>query len=432
MGATSPESYVRDAQRIDSLDTLRGVAVLGILLMNIVEFGLPHAYQNPVVSGGREGADFAAWLTTSLLFEGTMRGLFTLLFGAGVVLFTSRLEASRPADAADLHVRRMLWLVFFGFVNSHLLLWSGDILFEYGVVGLVLYAFRRTAPHKLVIIATLLFAALTLRGYVDYHSLQTLRGTAVSAAAAEASGLALSAEQTEAMKTWDERLAEMRPSPQKLQEDIEAMRGDFGTVFATVTDRVFEFRTSFFYEYGFLEDIATMMLGIALFSLGALQGRWTTRQYLLLAAIGYGVGLTVNALEARAMVRSDFDPVVETFVWAASYELGRVPLTLGHVGLVLFIFKLAPGAALLRRFAATGRMAFTNYLTQSLICTLLFTGVGFGLYGSLARHQLYYVVAAIWLAQLIWSPWWLARFHYGPLEWLWRSLTYGRWQALRR
>ena len=418
--------------RIDALDALRGAAVLGILLMNIIGFGLPFAYEDPTIAGGHTGADFAAWLTTSLFFEGTMRGLFTLLFGAGVVLFTSRLEATRPADAADLHVRRMLWLVLFGFVNSHLLLWAGDILFEYGIVGLVLYAFRRTAPHKLVIIAILLFAALTLRGYVDYHGLETLRDTAAAAHASEARGLALSEEQAEAIEQWDEQWADLRPDEAKVQAEIDAMRGGFASAFGVVTEHVFHFRTGFFYEYGFLEDLASMLLGVALFVTGALQGRWTTRQYLLLLLAGYGVGLGVNALEAMAIVRSGFDPLVIASSWMATYELGRVPMTLGHVALFMLLWRSGAGAAVLRRLAAAGRMAFTNYLTQSLICTLLFTGVGLGLYGSLARHELYYVVAGIWLLQLAWSPWWLARFHYGPLEWLWRSLTYGQWQPMRR
>jgi uncharacterized protein len=418
--------------RIDSLDTMRGVAVLGILLMNIVGFGLPHAYEDPTVYGGHTGPDFGVWLATSLFFEGTMRGLFTLLFGAGVVLFTSRAEATRPGDAADLHVRRMLWLILFGFVNSHLLLWRGDILYEYGITGLVLYAFRRTAPQKLVVIAILLLAALTVRGAIDYHGLTTLQATAIAADEAAGSGQALTPAQIQARDDWREELADAQPSGEKLQKEIDAIRGGFASAFAVVTEDVFEWRTSFFYEYGFLEDLATMMLGMALFMTGALQGRWSGRQYLWLMLGGYGVGVSVNAYEAWAVVDSNFDPVVNSFNWLVTYELGRVPTTLGHVGLIMLAWKSGVFAGLMRRLAATGRMAFTNYLMQSLIGMLLFTGVGFGLFGQLARHELYYVVAAIWLLQLLWSPWWLARHHYGPLEWLWRALTYRQRPPLRR
>jgi uncharacterized protein len=428
----SSTQLTADRARIDSLDSLRGLAVLGILLMNIIGFGLPMAYEDPSVYGGSTSADFGVWLTTSLFFEGTMRGLFTLLFGAGVILFTSRAEASRPADAADLHVRRMLWLILFGFVNSHLLLWRGDILYEYGITGLVLYAFRRTAPQKLVVIAILLFAALTVRGALDYHSLTTLQATAAAARDSQLAGRDLTTVQAEAIDDWREELSHLKPSQADLQEEIDAIRGSFATAFAVVTDDVFQWRTSFFYQYGFLEDFATMLLGMALFMTGGLQGRWNRGQYTWLLLGGYGVGVLVNALEAWAVVRSDFDPVVNTFNWLVSYELGRVPTTLGHIGLVMLVWKSGWFAGAMQRLASVGRMAFTNYLMQSVIGMLLFTGVGLGLFGQLARHELYYIVAGIWLLQLLWSPWWLARYHYGPFEWLWRALTYRESPAFRR
>jgi uncharacterized protein len=422
----------RRAERLDSLDVLRGVAVLGILLMNIIGFGLPNAYENPAVAGPVEGANLAAWLTTSLLFEGTMRGLFTLLFGAGVVLFLRNAEARDPAVAADLHVRRMLWLIAFGFVNSHLLLWAGDILFEYGCVGLVLYAFRHARPRTLIVLAVLLYAALTVRGSIEYFALAELRAEGVAAVQVERAGGTLSNEQTEALEGWREAEEELLPPAEKLQEDIESMRGGFWSALGVVSEHAQYARTTFFYEYGFLEDLATMMLGVALFGLGALQGRWTLRQYATLAALGYGVGLTVNALEAWYTLRADFDPVATLAPWLVTYELGRVPLTLGHAALCLLVWKAGLFRAALARLAATGRMAFTNYLTQSLICTLVFTGLGFGLFGQLQRHELHYVVAGIWVLQLIWSPWWLARFHQGPLEWLWRRLVYRAPQPFKR
>jgi uncharacterized protein len=430
-GQVAPRD-ARPRERLDSLDALRGFAVLGILLMNIIGFGLPNAYENPAVAGGIEGANLAAWLTTSLLFEGTMRGLFTLLFGAGVVLFLRNAEARDPASAADLHVRRMLWLIVFGFVNSHLLLFAGDILFEYGCVGLVLYAFRNARPRTLIVIAILLYAVLTLRGTVEYLGLTETRANGEAAAAIERSGLELSPEQAEALEAWRDTAADLSPAPEKLQEDVDAMRGGYGSALGFVSEHAQYARTTFFYEYGFLEDLATMLLGVALFGLGALQGRWTARQYAALAVLGYGIGLTVNALEAWHTLRSGFDPVDTLGPWLVTYELGRVPLTLGHAALLLLLWKSGVISSALARVAATGRMAFTNYLTQSLICMLLFTGVGLGLYGQLERHQLYYVVAGIWVLQLAWSPWWLARFHQGPLEWLWRRLVYRAPQPFRR
>ncbi|MGB8694673.1 MAG: DUF418 domain-containing protein [Steroidobacteraceae bacterium] len=421
----------RDA-RIDSLDVLRGVAILGILLLNILDFGLPEAYDNPTIFGGATGADFWAWATVATLFEGTMRGLFTLLFGAGVVLFTSRLERAQVPDVADLHVRRMLCLILFGFVNSHLLLWLGDILWEYGVVGLMLYAFRKTRARTLLVLSTAILIAVSLRGVVDVLELQSQRTAADAAQVARAAGSTLSKAQQDALDTWSDHLKELKPSGDQLQEEIAAMRGGFPAVFKAVTDYAFVLRTSHFYRYGFAEDIATMLLGMALFAMGVLQGRWSARRYALLAVTGYALGLLVNGLETNAVVRSGFDVITLQWTLIATYQLGRVPMTLGHLGLVLLIWKSGLLPAAMRRLAAVGRMALTNYLAQSVICALLFTGVGFGFYAQLPRHQLYYVVAGIWVVQLLWSPWWLARCQYGPAEWAWRSLTYGRIQEWRR
>jgi uncharacterized protein len=105
-------------------------------------------------------------------------------------------------------------------------------------------------------------------------------------------------------------------------------------------------------------------------------------------------------------------------------------MTLGHIGLIGLLYRMPALSGAMRTFAATGQMALTNYLSQSVICMFVFTGAGLALYGHLERHELYYVVAAIWIAQLIWSPLWLRRFRFGPAEWLWRSLTYWRRQPL--
>jgi uncharacterized protein len=423
---------VDDDARIDSLDTLRGVAILGILLMNVTAFGLPAAYSDPTNAGGATGLDLATWITTAWLFEGTMRGLFTLLFGAGVVLFTERAERANPTRAADLHVRRMLWLVAFGFVNSHLLLWTGDILYEYGVVGLVLYAFRRARPRTLFTVAVVVIAFLVGRGYLDHQASMKLRADATAAAALKAAGKALTKEQQKSADDWKEKLEHWKPPPEKIAEEIATMRGGFPKIWKLVTERTQGARTTFFYEYGFLEDFATMLIGIALFSLGALQGRWRAKHYALLAAGGYLFGLGWRAGEIAWLLHTNFDVIALSWVGNVGYEIGRIPTTLGHVGLVMLIWKSGLAGAALRRLAAVGRMAFSNYLSQSAICTLVFTGLGFGLFGRLERYELYFVVAGIWAVQILWSPWWLARFRYGPAEWLWRCLTYGERQPFRR
>ncbi len=147
--------------------------------------------------------------------------------------------------------------------------------------------------------------------------------------------------------------------------------------------------------------------------------------------IGYAIGLSVNISEVRQLEGEQFSPdaLLRTLI---TYDLGRIPMTFGHIGLIALLCRTRWFASASRVFAAVGQMALTNYLSQSLLCLFIFTGAGLAWYGQLARHELYYVVIAIWVVQLVWSPLWLLHFRYGPAEWLWRSLTYWRWQPLRR
>jgi uncharacterized protein len=190
-------------------------------------------------------------------------------------------------------------------------------------------------------------------------------------------------------------------------------------------------QTEFFFRHGIVECFGMMLLGMALLKLGVLTGASPNRVYLALMVVGYTIGLSVNVSEIRQLEGADFAPEALMNV-LLTYDLGRVPMTLGHLGLIGLICRAPRLAGASRVFAAVGQMALTNYLTQSLICLLLFTGAGLALYGQFARHELYYIVVAIWVVQLIWSPLWLRHFRYGPAEWLWRSATYWRWQPLRR
>lgn len=184
------------------------------------------------------------------------------------------------------------------------------------------------------------------------------------------------------------------------------------------------------YRY-FFDFFSMMLLGMVLFRAGFFRGRAPPRALWTMILLGYGVGLTVNYFEVSHILREEFS-VLSFLRTNITYDVGRIPLTMGHLGLLL-LFAQSPGFdALKRALAAVGRMAFTNYVMTSVICAFVFYGFGFGLYGELQRHQLYYVVAGIWLFQLVVSPLWLARYRFGPLEWLWRWLTYGERPVMRR
>ncbi|HBK12113.1 MAG TPA: hypothetical protein DDZ32_04675 [Gammaproteobacteria bacterium] len=172
-----------------------------------------------------------------------------------------------------------------------------------------------------------------------------------------------------------------------------------------------------------------MLLGMALFKLGVLQGQLRVSVYRHMAVFGICCGLLINAYELWAAHASNFDTVASFNQIAPTYHLGRTALAVGWIGIVILMLRnLNIGS----RLAAVGRMALTNYLMHSLICLFIFTGAGFGLINQLARWQLYGIVLAIWIVQLYLSPWWLARYSYGPIEWLWRGLTYGQFLPLKR
>jgi uncharacterized protein len=416
------------ASRIEALDFVRGVALCGILLMNITGFGLPDAYTNPVNAGGATGANLWAWIVTQVWFEGTQRALFSMLFGASVILFTSRLEAAGRTDAADLYMRRNLWLVGFGFVNAFPLLWFGDILYAYGIIALFVFAFRKLPVKWLLAIGigTLIFNA----GWNAYDTRQVLvRHEAFAATqAARAGGGALTPAQQEAASAWAEARSEFKSSPEEIDDAVSARTSGYWPAFVRTATLNGWFQTWFLYRY-FFDMFGMMLLGMGLFRMGVLTLERRVGLYWAMLALGYGVGLTVNVLEARWILNHQFSAVA--FAEAnISYDLGRLAMTIGHLGALLLFVRSGTLGWLRRAFAAVGRMAVTNYLAHSAICAILFIGLGW--YNQLERYQLYYVVFAIWAVQLVISPLWLSRYRFGPVEWLWRSLTYWKRQPMRR
>jgi uncharacterized protein len=427
--ATSPPHHVApNAARIEALDVVRGVALFGILLMNITGFGLPDAYTNPANAGGATGANLWAWIITQVGFEGTQRALFSLLFGASTILLTARLEAAERADAADIYYRRNLWLIGFGFVNAFLFLWWGDILYTYGVTALFLYPFRKLAPKWLVALGLAGLIAGAAWNGIDTAKMLAKHDAYAAASAAQAHGATLSEEQKGALAAWTDAIEEYKSTPQEISRSIAAHNGSYVSMFRRVAVANAEIQSWYFYRY-FFDVFSLMLIGMALYRWGVLTLERPTGLYVAMALIGYGVGLAVNIAETRWVIDHHFSALA--FAQAnISYDLGRLTMTIGHLGALLLFVRSGALAWLRHAFAAVGQMAVTNYLTHSVVCGIIFIGMGW--YGVLERHQLYYIVFAIWAFQLAASPLWLRHFRFGPVEWLWRSLTYLERQPMRR
>jgi uncharacterized protein len=418
-------------ERIGMLDATRGIAVLGILIMNVTGFGLPRAYDDPTNWGGAEGINLTTWRIAALFFEGTMRGLFTLLFGAGALLFLQR-HAARHTGLlpADLYFRRTMWLIVFGLVNAYLLLWPGDILYYYGVVGLLLFVFRNVTPRKLIAAAAIIMILQTSVTVTEWYGYHEASAAAAAAQDARTSGKVLTQTQSQAIEDFASTNEQFKPSLDQLEGEVNRMRKSYLSALGVVAPESWHYETTFFLQHGLGECLGMMLLGMALLKLGVLTGAASRRAYATMMLVGYAIGLVVNLFETTNLMRDAFS--VESLIASyLTYDLGRIPLTLGHVGLIGLLYQMSAQSAAMRNLGAVGQMALTNYLTQSVICMLLFTGAGLAWYGRLERHELYYVVAAIWVVQLIWSPLWLRRFRFGPAEWVWRSLTYWQRQPMR-
>jgi uncharacterized protein len=413
---------LQNTDRIQSLDVMRGIVLFGILLMNINGFGLAKAYEDPTVSGGSKGWDLITWITTNLLFEGTMRGLFSLLFGVGMYVLLDRLEKRGAGmEAANIYFRRLTWMLVFGLVHGYLLLWVGEILYNYALMGFLVFSFRNLAPKKLIAIALVLFSLGALWTYADHLKNVKLLHQVEEIKAYKSKGMILTKELKEADQKWQE--IQWKKSPEYvISHNANMHKGYFELVtFLTPINNSFNEHDSFRYD---LWDVLSMMLlGIAFFKLKILTAEKSYRFYLIMVLVGYGIGLSVNYYEIKTIIDSNFSLLGYSKSYL-TYDLGRVTVSLGHIGMIMILCKLPILMWLKNRLAAVGKMALTNYVMHSIICMIVFTGVGFGLFGKLHRHELLYVVFSIWIFQLIFSPIWLKYFYFGPLEWSWRYLSY--------
>lgn len=402
---------VAATERIASIDVLRGVALLGILVMNIPFFALSYyGFMRPQVLGGFEGIDYAAWLGSHLFFDMKMMSIFSMLFGAGLMLMADRAD-QRGTSAAGVYYRRLGWLALIGLAHAYFL-WYGDILFSYAVCGLVLYPARRLPTAALLAIGV---ALITL-------------GILISVAFGGLFAFLRDAQPAE----WDKVYVQFNPTEQMLADERAAMLGSYAQYAPHNIGHALEMHLKMMPMFGVWRVAGLMFLGMAFYKSGFLTGGRTRGTYLGATLAGFGLGVPLVWIGASRLVRTDFDPV-DLFLLNWHFNgVGSVLVAVGWIGLVHLLLQIGVPRFISGSLGAVGRMALSNYLMQTLICTTLFCGWGFGLWGSLSRFELLGVVAAVWAVQLVASPIWLSRLRFGPAEWAWRSLTYWKLQPMRR
>jgi uncharacterized protein len=426
---------VSSAERYFAVDVLRGFALLGILAMNIVSFGWPWpAYTNPMRGGGFTGLDRGVWFFNHLVFEEKMMTIFSMLFGAGLVLMDGRAEA-RGAKIGRVYYRRVLLLLLIGLVHSYLI-WMGDILVLYAQCGLLLYFFRNMRPRTLLIVGVLVLSIqvpmiLGFAMVADY-----MKAASQRAQAQKKAGQTPSPQDLSLHEAWENGMRHKFAPTQEEElnswnKELKAYRGGYRGIVKFRTGQLIFIQTFAVIFFTLYMAIGRMLIGMGLMKLGVFSGNRSRRFYAWMVGIGYGAGLPLMVYDAQELIRHSFSASYRYHGGEFVNAFGSIVVAMGHVGLIMLIVQSGALYWLTRRLAAVGRMALSNYLTHSIVCTTLFYGYGFGLFGTINRTGLAAIVLIIWASQLLLSPIWLAHFRFGPAEWLWRSLTYGQPQPMR-
>ncbi|MBS0478921.1 MAG: DUF418 domain-containing protein [Proteobacteria bacterium] len=405
-------------QRLRTLDAVRGLAVMGILLLNINGLAMPdYAEVDPSYYGGATGANWWTWAIAYAVGDGKMRGLFTMMFGASTVLIAERALASGQTPAR-VHFARMATLFLFGMVHAYLI-WAGDILVLYALTGAIAFLGWRAKPRLLLLIGIALLGFKAADGLTAWHHLDAGRVAA-----------ARGADDSQAVADWRAFERAAAPSPDEAATEVAAYRGSYGDALKARTQTAIFFQTVI-NRIAFVDTLALMLIGMALFRWGFFSGAWSGRTYWFAAAsVPVLWACYVPLIDWLSTTR--WSPLTMTATEAIQLTLLRPFLSLGYAALVILFVQSGHAAWLADRVAATGRMAFSNYLGASIVLTLFFNGYGLGWYGYFQRWHCLIVVAAMWALMLAWSKPWLDRFAYGPFEWLWRSAARGRFQPFRR
>ena len=396
-----------DSERIDSLDVLRGIALMGILVMNIQSFSMPStAYLLPESFGSVDGWNKIVWFLSHVFFDLKFMTMFSIMFGAGIVLMSQHRDAA-GVPVIGVHYRRMMLLLVFGLLHAYVI-WYGDILFPYAVCGCLVIWCRKWKPLTLIIAG----AALLIIGSLFFAFV----GVAAMNIESVAEGM-----REEYVKSLDEA-----------QQEIDAYRGSWSEHFAyrwkeAMSMHVFLLPLAFFWRLSGL-----MCIGMALFKWKVLSAGRSTKFYLCMALIGGAIGIPLNMLTAQGILAHESDPAYVLGLGMLGLYYISLPMAAMWIALVMLLCKASGFLAAKRVLGCYGRMAFTNYIGQSLLATWVFYGYGLGLYGSLSRVEQIGVVVAIWAIQLAFSPLWLKYFQFGPLEWVWRSGVYMKPQPMLR
>lgn len=426
-------------ERLVALDILRGFALLGILAVNVEEFAGPEGFHDVPIGlakaafvGWHAHLDLAIMALKWMFVEGKMRGLFAMLFGAGAVLLTERIERrGQPARAADIFLRRNMWLALFGLIHGTLI-WEGDILLWYGLTGLLfLFPLRHVSPRKLVGVGSAIWIVGCTFGVANgLHAGSVIRdgNRLLVATHLQEAGQKLTKEQHAILVAAAE---EKRKEPATIAQEVQDGRRNYLASVPSRTATYLAFDAGIWTSGYFSEVLGAMMMGMGLYKLGFLSGNRSTRTYLITVISGYVISVPIVLLGLWHARQLGLTRAALIEWMQLPYAFQILPGTLANASVILLLVRKGWPKPVLDRVGAVGRTAFSNYILTSLVCQFVFAWGPWKLYGAIDYYQYLYVVVAMWAVNLIVSTLWLKAFAFGPLEWMWRSLTYWKVQPFR-
>mgnify|MGYP003627265954 CR=1 FL=1 len=385
--------------RFESIDTLRGLAVLGILMMNVQGFAMvSQAYTWPPAHMDFSGANQSVWFFSHVFFAMKFMTIFSALFGAGIVLMLGEDKTSN----LGVHYRRMAWLLVIGLIHAWIF-WWGDILVPYAVMGMLVVLARRMSITGLMIFGSIL---VLLSGLIMAGLFSLLP-----------------------MIPPEELQLAFTPTPEMVSDMVAIYQQGFMARLpenAALTLQAEPMQVTLFAP----RLAGVMLIGMALYKWGFLTLKWSMTSYLIAAVVALGIGIPVSWWAANHHLETGF-AIDSLWMGETINYFISLAVAFGYGAVIMMLCKVGIFALLLKPLTAVGRMAFTNYLTHTLVMTFIFVGApGLGLFGTIERVGQMQIVFAIWIAQLIISPIWLSWFRFGPMEWVWRSLTYWKFQPM--
>ncbi len=401
-------SPTTSTERIISLDILRGFAILGILIMNIQSMSMiSAAYLNPAAYGDMTGINKIAWIVSHLLADSKFLSIFSILFGAGVILFTDRLN-EKGVNSIGVHYRRTFWLLIIGLLHAYML-WYGDILVTYALSALWIVLLRKKKPKTLFIAGAVIFSVASVLFLLTGFSIPYMP---------EASKLGM-------MKGW-------LPSAEAISREMNLYTGSYLSQMEIRIPKTIKMQTFLYFYYFGWRTSGLMLIGMALYKSGILSAQKSKLYYIKMTLTGLVLGYLIVGFGLFKNFAHNFSMEYSFFFGSQFNNWGSLLVSLGYIGLVILLIKSYKKGWLAISLQAVGQMALSNYLIQTIICTFIFYGHGFGLFGKVDRWQQILIVFSIWILQLIISPLWIKYFKFGPFEWLWRSLTYWNFQTIKR